>query len=159
MSNSVRPTDCEEVLTAYGNMLFRLCLVTCGNPADAEDALQETLLKYLQRAPEFLTEEHRKAWLIRVATNCCRDLLRHRTRHPSVVWEDLSSTPLQEEENRLLDILLTLPEKFRGVLVLHYLEGYGTAEIAKMIGKTPSAVKMRLKKGRELLRNAYERSE
>lgn len=51
----------------------------------------------------------------------------------------------------MLDALMALPEKYRAVLTLHYVEGYGTAEIAGMIGRTPSAVKMRLKKGRELL--------
>lgn len=63
-----RPADdLEWVMDTYGNMLFRLCLVMLGNSADAEDALQETMLKYYRKAPDFIDEEHRKAWLLTVA--------------------------------------------------------------------------------------------
>jgi len=61
-STSVRPTDCmEEIVQTYGNMLFRLCLITLGNASDAEDAVQETFIKYLQKAPQFENTEHEKA--------------------------------------------------------------------------------------------------
>ena len=74
----------ESIVHTYGNMLFRLCLVTLGNASDAEDAVQETLIKYLQKAPAFENTEHEKAWLITVATNKCRDILRFQKRHPIV---------------------------------------------------------------------------
>lgn len=78
-----RPADdLEQVMNTYGNMLFRLCIVMLGNSADAEDALQEVMLKYYRKAPTFTDEEHRKAWLLTVAGNQCKDMLRFRAKHP-----------------------------------------------------------------------------
>ncbi len=154
-----RPADdLEQVMDTYGNMLFRLCFVMLTNSADAEDALQETMLKYYRKAPTFSGEEHRKAWLITVATNQCRDMLRFRVKHP--LAEDTDIYEYKKEgsgSSGILDALMTLPEKFRLVLVLHYVEEYPVKEIARIIGKTPSAVKMRLQKGRKLLEEVYRK--
>ena len=70
--------DIETLISQYGDMLFRLCLIMLKNKSDAEDAVQETYIKYFQKSPSFESKEHRKAWLIRVATNQCRDMLRYR---------------------------------------------------------------------------------
>ena len=79
-NTSVRPTDSiEAMIQIYGNMLFRLCLITLGNASDAEDAVQETFIKYFQKAPAFECAEHEKAWLITVATNKCKDILRFKS--------------------------------------------------------------------------------
>ena len=153
-----RPADeIETVVKTYGNRLFRLCLVMLGSESDAEDAVQETMLTYLQKAPEFRDAEHEKAWLITVATNRCKDMLRYRTRHTTVDLECLNEYTEDASGSGILEALMTLPEKFRLVLVLHYVEGYRVEDIAKMIGKSASAVKMRLQKGRNLLRDIYRR--
>lgn len=155
-STSVRPADCmEKMVQTYGNMLFRLCLVTLGNASDAEDAVQETFMKYLQKAPEFEDAEHEKAWLITVATNKCRDMLRFKSRHPVIDVDEIKEFAKESSESGILDALMILPDKFRTVLVLYYVEEYSIEDIAKMIGRTSSAVKMRLQKGRRLLREAY----
>ena len=153
---SVRPTDdIENIMHTYGNMLFRLCLITLGNASDAEDAVSETLLKYLQKAPVFENTEHQKAWLITVARNKCRDILRFRNRHPMVNLEEINELAKTDSDSGILDALMTLPDKFRTVLILYYIEEYSVQEIAQILGKTASAVKMRLHKGRKLLRDAY----
>ena len=148
---SARPADgVEAVLDKYGNNLYRICLITLKNQADAEDALQDTLVRYLQKAPRFESEEHQKAWLIRVAVNICRDMLRKRRYHQ----EELENIPVpqaDEHQQSALDALLTLPEQFRIPMTLHYVEGYSVAELAKLLSLTQSAVKMRLSKGRILL--------
>ncbi len=147
----ISPQAAQAAVEAHGDRLFRLCLVLLGSTADAEDAVQETLLKYLQKAPVFETPEHEKAWLLRVATNHCRDVHRRRVRHPQTSLEELDLPAPGTENRELLDALMALPEKFRAVLLLHYVEGYRVDEVAKIIGRTPSAVKMRLQKGRRLL--------
>ena len=154
-----RPADdLEQVMNTYGNMLFRLCIVMLGNSADAEDALQEVMLKYYRKAPTFTDEEHRKAWLLTVAGNQCKDMLRFRTKHPLTEDTDIYEYKSSDGENSgILDALMTLPEKFRLVLILHYVEEYPVKDIAHMIGKTPSAVKMRLQKGRKLLAEVYRK--
>lgn len=155
---SVRPTDCiEKIIQTYGNMLFRLCLITLGNVSDAEDAVQETLITYLQKAPEFENAEHEKAWLLIVATNKCKDMLRFKSRHPVVDIDAIKEFTKEETDGDILDALMTLPDKFRTVLVLYYVEEYSIEDIASVIGRTTSAVKMRLQKGRRLLREAYRK--
>lgn len=159
---SARPADeIEKILNTYGDMLFRLCLVMLGNSNDAEDAIQETMLTYLQKAPVFRDEEHQKAWLITVTTNKCKDILRFRTRHPIVSMENnvenLCNFTKDNSDSGILEALMTLPEKFRLVLVLYYVEEYSIKEIARIIGRTTSAVKMRLQKGRKLLSETYRR--
>lgn len=153
------PGEAERVVEQYGDMLYRLCLVALGSRADAEDAVQDTLLRYLQKAPAFASREHEKAWLIRVAANRCRDLRRFRLRHPHTGLEEVAGRCAEPGDRAVLEALMSLPEKFRVVLLLHYVEGYSTGQIAPMIGRTPSAVKMRLQKGRKLLEQAYGREE
>ena len=150
-----QPDQVEAMIQKYGDMLFRTCLVMLQNQPDAEDAVQETVLKYMLKAPVFDSSEHEKAWLLKVAANRCRDLLRFRSRHPQVTLEQLTEYLTDPENSGILDALMTVPEKYRIVMLLHYVEGYPTDEIAQMIGKTPSAVKMRLQKGRKLLKKAY----
>ena len=147
----------EKIMQTYGNILFRLCLLTLGNASDAEDAVQETFLKYLRKAPDFENEEHEKAWLITVATNQCKDMLRFRKRHPVAEPEELEVFVQESSDCEILETLMTLPEKFKTVLLLYYVEEYSMEEIAKVIGKTKSAVKMRLQKGRKLLEEAYRK--
>ncbi len=159
ISTSARPADdMEEVVHTYGNMLFRLCLVTLGNESDAQDALQEVFIKYMLKAPEFKNEEHKKAWLLKVAANQCKDILRFKKRQQIVNLEEIKVCMEENSETGILDALMTLPDKFRMVLFLYYVEEYEVQRIAAMIGKTPSAVKMRLQKGRRLLKEAYERN-
>lgn len=156
---SARPADdMEDVMNTYGNMLFRLCLVTLGNESDAQDALQETFIKYMQKAPDFKNDEHKKAWLLKVATNQCKDIFRFRKRHHIVNLDEIKEYMEESSDHGILDVLMTLPDKFRLVLFLYYVEEYDVQAIAIMIGKTSSAVKMRLQKGRKLLKEAYERS-
>lgn len=148
----VRPDgEIERIVDEYASELFRLCLVMLKNTHDAEDAVQDTLLSYLQRTPEFESRESERSWLLTVAANRCRDSLRRAKRHPSVSMDELTELGATDEHALVLDALMALPEKFRLVLTLHYVEGYSTSEIAGMIGRTPSAVKMRLQKGRRLL--------
>lgn len=152
----VRPADdIETLIHNHGNMLFRLCVMILGNASDAEDVIQETMIKYLQKAPKFENAEHEKAWLIKVSTNHCKDVLRFRRKHQMVDIEQVKEFIKDESDREIIDALMTLPEKYKVVLLLHYVEGYSTKEIAEMIDKTTSAVKMRLQKGRILLKEAY----
>ena len=151
MDRDSRRAKAAELVEKYGSALFRLCLVMLRNAADAEDAVQEALLRYIERAPEFESAEAERAWLFTVASNRCRDALRAARRHPQLTLDELAGLGAEESGLGLLDALMRLPEKYRLALTLHYVEGYSTGEIASMTGRTPSCVKMRLKKGRELL--------
>ena len=149
--------DIETLIANYGDMLFRLCLIMLKNESDAEDVVQETYIKYFQKVPSFEHKEHQKAWLIRVATNKCRDTLRFHVRHPQIDDEDLVKFVSKSSDSGILEALTMVPEKFRLVLTLYYIEEYRIEDIAKIIGRTTSAVKMRLQKGRKLLEEIYRK--
>lgn len=146
----------ENVVEIYSDMLFRVCLIMLGNDADAEDAVQETFLKYIEKSPEFNDKEHEKAWLIKVAGNKCKDIIRRR-KNTVNTYVDFRNDSYEIEIDSLSEILMKIPEKFRMVLTLYYIEDYKVAEIAELIGKTPSAVKMRLKKGRRIFEEQYRK--
>lgn len=147
------PLGITAAVENYGNMLYRICLVSLGNSADAEDAVQDTFLKYIQKAPAFESGEHEKAWLIRVAVNTCKDILKHR--RPQVDIDTVQQSAPQGSDGEVMAALMALPEKFRTVLILHCVEGYSVNETAEITGISPSAVKMRLQKARRLFEEAY----
>lgn len=147
--------DIEKAVEEYADMIFRVCIVILKNEADAQDAVQETFLKYIQKAPRFETGQHEKAWLIKVATNYSRNVLKRKNRYSEANLENVAANAVSEEPSFVLEALTSLPEKYSIVIALHYIDGYKVNEIAGMIGKTPSAVKMRLQKGRKLLEKAY----
>lgn len=162
-----KTTDCpdqsvEEVFQEYGNMLYRIAFVMMKNAFDAEDVVQDTLIKYMEHRESgktFETEEYRKAWLIRVDINLCKNRLRFYKNHPKIGMEELSRYYEEKEDTRLMDSLLLLPSKYREVLLLHYVEGYQGKEIAGMLKLSESAVRKRLERGRGKLRAVLEERE
>lgn len=142
----------ESIVTEYGDMLFRICLVMLCNEQDAQDVVQDTFCRYMEHAPVFCGAEHEKAWLIKVASNRCKDLYRGRMRHPTVNMEEISGYCEMPEQSELLVQLMRLPERLKSVIYLYYIEGYKTEEIAQMLGITANAVKKRMQRGRKRLR-------
>ncbi len=147
--------EVKYIIQTYGDMLYRTGYVFLGNSQDVQDVLQEVLIRFMEKAPPFHDKEHEKAWLLRVTVNMCRDCLRFRKRHNYVNLDELEDICAQPEELRLLKDILTLPAKWKSVLMLHYVEGYQLKEISKITGLSESAVKKRLQRAREALRQQY----
>ncbi|WP_028519239.1 RNA polymerase sigma factor [Ruminococcus flavefaciens] len=147
----------REAVEKYGDMLYRISLLILKNTADAEDAVQETFIKYFTKAPEFADGEHEKAWLITVATNKCRDMIRYRTRHETESEELLNTYAVEKSDSGILEALMELSDKYRIIMVLFYVEQYKIDEIADITGVSVSAVKMRLSRGRKLLEEKYRK--
>ena len=145
----------EKAVENYSDAMLNAAYSILKSTADAEDVVQEAFLKYIRKKPVFNSDEHEKAWLIRVATNCSRNMLKKKSRYSDMSMQSVAADRFDEETAFVFDALVSIPEKFSVVIVLHYIEGYKVDEIAGMIGKTPSAVKMRLQKGRKLLEKAY----
>lgn len=141
----------EAAYDAYGPMVYRLAMVYLGCRADAEDITQEAFLRLLYMAPAFADGEHEKRWLLRVTVNLCRDQLKGFWRKRAVELEP--DLPVRDAESLgLAEAVVALPEKYKAVIHLHYYEGYSVAEIGEILRLGESAVKMRLKRGRELLK-------
>lgn len=145
----------EAAYDAYGPMVYRLAMVYLGRRADAEDVTQEVFVRLLNRTPAFADGEHEKRWLLRVAVNLCRDQLKGFWRKRAVELEP--GLPAQDPESLgLAEAIVALPEQYKGPIHLHYCEGYSVAEIGEILKLRQSAVKMRLKRGRDLLRREME---
>ena len=148
--------DIREAVIKYSNTLYKVCIVILCNEQDVQDAIQDTFCRYLEKKPDFCDEEHEKAWLIRVATNICRDMIRFRVRHPKVCIDELENSLAAPEQSETLKEFLELPVKQKTVIYLHYVEGYRIREIADIMGITEGAVKMRLRRGKEEMRLSWK---
>jgi len=152
---SCRPEDFEALVTRHENRLYRTALAVMGNVSDAEDAVQEAFLRAYEKAPEFESEEHEKAWLIRVTVNLCKSRLRAPWRKRTEPL--LTSYPAAEpEQGELLRHVLTLPSKYRAVIHLFYYEGYSVKDIAGLTGQKESTLRSLLTRARQKLRSVLK---
>ncbi len=151
--------EIKELVNKYSSLIFRISYCILSNSEDAEDAVQETFLRYLTKAPEFNSEEHRKAWLIRVSANISKNMLMFRLRRESISLYDVQNIGISEEDYETFELIMSLPAKHKIVMTLYYVEGYRSKEIAEIIGISEDAVRKRLQKGRELLKKEIEKEQ
>lgn len=143
----------ERLVEKYSALLYRHSYAMLHNEEDARDMVQETFLRYMRSAPRLRDADHEKAWLLTVTMNLCRNHLRQQKAHATLPLEAVAQPATPPEDTPLLDRLSALPDKVKIVLLLHYVEGYKVREIAARLHLNPSTVKMRLQKGRQLLRD------
>lgn len=141
----------EAVIRRYSDMVYRLAFARTGNRSDAEDLYQEVFLRYLTRAPAFTSEDHRKAWLLRVAVNCANRFHTAPWRKRTEPLSEALSVPAPEGED-LWEELRRLTEKDRTVLHLYYYEDMTTEEIAKLLDRNPATVRSQLLRARAKLK-------
>lgn len=120
--------DVRKAVLKYSDMLYKICIVILCNEQDVQDAIQDTFCRYMEKKPDFRDEQHEKAWLIRVATNISRDMIRFRIRHPKVSIDELENSLVAPEQKETLKVLFELPVKQKMVIYLHYVEGYQIKE-------------------------------
>lgn len=147
--------DIAEVYDRYSDMLFRIALGQLQNKHDAEDAVQDVYLKYIHHIPSFNNEEHLRSWLIRVTLNVCHDIVRKRNVRAAISIDDIGDIATEDTTGMidLMNTLSSLPEKYREIIILHYLEGFSLEQITKMLKISLSAAKMRLLRGRQILKD------
>ena len=148
----------EVLAERYRDNLFAAAFSVCKNPYDAEDIVQETFLQYHTTNKQFESEQHIRAWLLRVAINRAKNVNLSFWRRKSVPLEEYAQTLSFEtrEESELFHAVMALPEKYRVVIHLYYYEDYSTAEIAELLRLKANTVRVRLHRGRELLKENKE---
>ena len=150
----------SRLLDQYGNMILRLAYSYLHNQSDAEDILQETLIKYLQNAPVFAGPIHEKAWLLKVAANLSKNRIDYNRLRETDELEETLVAKEREDLSFVWDAVKQLPANYRAVIHLFYYEGCSTAEIARILDRKESSVRSDLRRGREqlkhILKEAYD---
>lgn len=151
--------EVTELVNKYGSLIFRISYCILCNVQDAEDAVQETFLKYLTKSPEFNDEEYRKAWLIKVSANISKNMLMFRLRRETVNVDDIENIGIAQDDYEIFGLIMNLPSKYKVVMTLYYVEGYKSKEIAEIIDINEDTVRKRLQKGRELFKKEFEKEQ
>ena len=127
----------QQAVIHYSDSLIKIAFTYLKSVADAEEAVQDVFLTYLQKSPVFASREHQKAWLIRAVINRSKNMLKNAwLKRRSPITDDLSY--LQEEEQTIMQEVLSLDKKYRLPIHLHYYEGYSIEEIAHILQAKPA---------------------
>ena len=145
---AANPSDAvEKALDLFGNDILRLAYSYMKSREDAEDIVQEVLIRLMQSAE--------KAWLLKVASNLCKDKLKSASRQREVAmpegYDVADEKQEKKEESDILQIISQLPEKYRSAIHLYYYEEYSVKEIAEILEKKETTIRSLLKRGREKL--------
>lgn len=149
-----------QILDTYGDTILRYAYSYLHNRSDTEEVLQDTLIQFLKTRPVFESDEHEKAWLLRVAGNLCKNRLKYnRLRQTDELREELIAEQ-REDLSFIWDAVQALPVQYREVIHLFYREGYSTREISQILGRKEATIRSDLSRGRgklkELLKEAYD---
>ena len=150
--------EVAQAIDRYADTVKRLCMVHLKNEADAEDIFQTVFLKYALHCAAFESPEHESAWIIRVTINACKDLLRSVFRRKTVSLDQVTGLPevADPDHREVLEAVLSLPEKYRVAIYLHYYEGYTAPEIGKLTRRNVNTVYTLLNRGKHMLKEVLE---
>ncbi len=145
--------EVNRVVEQYADTVRRLCMIHLKNYHDTEDIFQTVFLKYILSSVVFENEEHEKAWFIRVTINACKDLLKSFFRSRTVSLDGLlnQTEELTPDNSEVLEAVLSLPEKYRDVVYLHYYEGYTAVELSGILGKNVNTIYTLMTRSKRLL--------
>ncbi len=146
--------EAVRAIERYSDTVRRLCAVHLKNEADTEDIFQTVFLKYVLSSVSFESDEHEKAWFIRVTINACKDLLKSFFRSRTVPLDEAAERPAQPppDHGDVWEAVFALPQKYRDVVYLHYFEEYTAPEISRILGKNVNTVYTLLTRSKQLLR-------
>lgn len=153
-------SEVEKVYDEYADLLYRIALTHTADSHDAMDAVHDVFVKYATLRKSFKNEEHRKAWLIRSTVNRCHDLFRRAQVRRYTPIEEVDEIAAENDlAPAVREMLESLPDNYKTVLVLHYLEGFSVEECATILGLSVSAVKMRLSRAREMVNEKHKKED
>lgn len=146
----------EDKYYKYKKTIYGIAFAYMNNIHDAEDIVQKVFLKLYNCKIVFESDEDEKRWLVRVTLNLCKDEIKTFWRKHRCDLDDARGQIYSNEENEILNEIWKLPSKYKDCIHLYYIEGYSVNEISKILNISISAVKMRLKRGREKLKLQLE---
>ena len=148
--------EAGRAVKKYADTVRRVCFMHLKNYSDVEDVFQDVFMKYLLHDRPFESDAHERAWLIRVAINSCKDVLKSFFRRKVVSLDDIGTEPfyVQEDNAHILDAVLKLSENYKNVIYLFYYEGYSAVEIAKMLNRRENTIYTWLSRAKSKLRES-----
>ena len=150
-----KETYLKDIINNYSDMVCKVALTRCGNVENAEDVFQNVFMKLSEKMPKFKSEEHKKAWLIRVTINFSKNM-NMSAWNRKVVTLDENMEFETKEESDVFSVVCDLPQNYRTVIYLYYYEGYKVEEIAKLMSSTSGTIKTWLYRAREILKTKLE---
>ena len=146
--------EVNRAIEQYSDMIRRLCMIHLKNYADTEDIFQTVFLKYVLSSVSFESKEHEKAWFIRVTINACKDLLKSFFRSRTVSLDEIMEQPseISTDDREVLEAVLSLPQKYKDVVYLHYYEDYTAPQISRILGKNVNTIYTLITRSKRLLR-------
>jgi RNA polymerase sigma-70 factor (ECF subfamily) len=148
----------EQIVRTYADMVYRIAYRYVKNSIDTDDVFSEVFLAYFKKERTFESEEHRKAWLIRVTINCAKDFLAQRAQLQQLHEETLSD-PTARDADTYMDLYKAiegLRPEYREVIKLYYLDDLSVKEIAQILKKNENTIKTQLFRSRDTLKSALE---
>lgn len=147
----------KRLLELYSDTVYRIAYARTRNHQDAEDITQNVFLKYVAAKKAFDSEEHRKAWILRVAVNCTNDYVKSAYYRKRAALEDIPEQGAEqsyeiEEKSEVYYAVQSLPEKYRIPIHLFYYEDMSIAQIAAATSQTQSTVRSQLTRARNMLK-------
>ena len=144
----------NRAIEQYSDTVRRLCVVHLKNPADTEDIFQTVFLKYVLSSVSFESDEHEKAWFIRVTINACKDLLRSFFRRHTIPLDSIIEQPasLPPDYRDVWEAVFSLPQKYRDVVYLYYFEDYTAPQISRILGKNVNTIYTLLTRSKHMLK-------
>lgn len=141
MNTTVDNNEINRILSEYKDMIMRIAIHYLKNIQDSEDIIQDVLVKFIEKKPEFQNAEHEKFWFIRVTINLCKNKLHSFWKKKIVISNNLiSSDNTAFPDYEVLDAVLSLSQNQRITVYLHYYEGYSLTEIANILNRSPNTV-------------------
>ena len=155
--------DIENTINEYADLIYRTSFLILKNKPDVDDVVQETFYKYMTTDISFENENHKRAWLITVSQNKCKDLLRSQKVRSYITYEEVEERYASDNEVEKKDIdeylrIANLTYKNKSVIMLYYYEDYSIEEVADILGISVSAAEKRLQRAREKIRKAFEKN-
>lgn len=149
----------NKAIEKYGDMVYRIAVNQMKNRSDADDIFQEVFIKWMQYREKFTSEDHEKAWMIRVTINQCKNVLGSSwNKKTGVLDEGIQNTLVYEqqdipEESPLMEAIEKLPKKYRSVIHLFYYEDLSIAEMSQILNEKESTIRTWLTRARRKLKS------
>lgn len=145
----LNPEEWEQAISMYGDMVYRVLRLHVKDKADADDLYQETFIRLMRNRKPFTNEEHRKAWLLRVTLNLCKDFHNSYWQRRMVSLSNSGDLYSEDETDvGVLQAVMKLPEKMRLAVHLHYYEGYSVPEMAQLLKRKENSIYSDLSRAR-----------